>query len=360
MSKPISRRNPQSAPLRVFITGATGYIGSTAINLLLNTEFAHSRYSFRALVRSREKAERDIRPLGIEPVLGSLDDSDLLTEEASNADIVLDFANADHLGSIKAILKGLLHRPRPEGGRKRPILIHTSGTGVLLDQAYGAFSSETIYYDNDTAQLNALGPQQPHRNVDLEVMSPALVGKVDTYIVVPPTVWGFGTGTGNHNSIQIPLQIATSLKHQQAMQIGDGLNYWSKVHVIDLAHLYVTLFERALKEPQDDDNDGVTPLPKNEDAYYFAQEGDDFRYGDVAKEIADQFKRQEINASGTVKAIKPEEESAWWPEGSGGLLGGNSRSRALKARKILGWEPKYTDLKGYIAEEIHRQRKLKK
>ncbi|KAF9116662.1 hypothetical protein BGX27_000581 [Mortierella sp. AM989] len=347
------------APIRVFITGVTGYVGSTTIDLLLRKETTASRYTFRALVRSPEKAERDVRPLGIEPVLGSLDDVELLTREASNADVVLSMADADHLASIQAILKGLQHRPRPADGRKRPILIHTSGTGVLLDDAFGNVSGTTIYHDNDLALLSALGPQQPHRVVDLEIISPKLVGHVDTYIVAPPTIWGFGTGPGNHNSIQIPRHVATSLKHKQALQIGQGLNYWSKVHVVDLAHVYVSLLERALQEPQDEQS-GHGTLPKNEDAYYFAQEGEDFTYGEVAQEIAKVFQQTGINDTGSVVSTSREEELKYWPANSGFLLGGNSRSRAVKAKELLEWEPKYTDFKGYIAQEIHRQRDLQK
>ncbi|KAF9283244.1 hypothetical protein BGZ88_010579 [Linnemannia elongata] len=348
------------AALRVFVLGATGYIGSTFLDLLLKKEDTARSYTFRALVRSQDKADQLIRPQGIEPVLGSLDDVAIIEDEAANADIVINLADADHLTSVQAIIRGLSQRPRWEEGRRRPILIHTSGTGVLLDGANGQFASETIYYDNDVAQLNTLEISQLHRVVDVEIINPALVGVIDTYIVAPPTIWGFGTGRGNNNSIQIPAQIANSLKHGQAMQIGKGLNIWSKVHVIDLAHFYISLLERAIQEPQDADEAYPLgyPLPKNEDAYYFVQEGDDFAYGDVAKEIAKVFQRIGINDSGAVNGTAPEEEAAYWPEGSNVLLGGNSRSRAVKAREILGWEPKYTDFVGYIDEEIHRQKDL--
>ncbi|KAF9561843.1 hypothetical protein EC968_005440 [Mortierella alpina] len=348
------------APIKVFITGVTGYIGSTALDLLLNKESTHSKYTFRALVRSQEKAEKDVRPAGIEPVIGSLDDTDILEQEAANADVVLSFADADHLASIKAILKGLEHRPRPEGGRKRPIFIHTSGTGVLLDGANGNYTSDVIYHDNDVAHLSTLPPTQPHRNVDLEIINPRLKGIVDAYIVAPPTIWGFGTGLGNHNSIQVPHNVKVSLQHKRALQIGKGLNYWSKVHVIDLAHFYISLLERALQEPQDGSSTGS--LPKNEDAYYFVQEGDDFAWGEVAQEIAKVFKSLGVNASGEVTGTTPEQEDAFWPAGSssGVLLGGNSRSRAVKGKELLGWEPKYTDFKAYIAEEVHRQVNLQK
>ncbi|KAG0012490.1 hypothetical protein BGZ82_002580 [Podila clonocystis] len=348
--------------VQVFIIGATGYIGSTAMGLLLQ-ESAKSRHTFRALVRSPEKAE-DIRSLGVEPVLGSLDDSQLLEKEAAHADIVLSFANSDHLGSVQAILKGLQHRPRPENGRKRPILIHTSGTGVLLDGAYGSHASQTIYYDNDVAQLSTLGPKQLHRIVDLEIMSPKLKGQVDTYIVVPPAIWGFGTfpGTGSLSHNQISTMVESSLKHKQALQIGKGLNYWSKINVLDLAKFYVNLFAHALKEPQDESSSGgqdQVSLPKNEDAYYFVQEGDDFQWGEVAQEIAKHFQQLGINDTGLVKGTSPEEEAVYWEPGMGGFLGGNSRSRAVKGKEFLAWEPSYTDFKSYIGEEIQYQPRLK-
>ncbi|KAF8941634.1 hypothetical protein EDD21DRAFT_387022 [Dissophora ornata] len=349
------------APIRVFITGVTGYIGSTTLDLLLKKETNISKYSFRALVRSPEKAERDIRPLSIVPVIGSLDDLDLLTQEAANTDVFLHFADADHHPAIKAILKGLLHRPRPDGGRKRPILIHTTGTGVLLDDAEGGFASKAVYYDNDVAQLNTLAPTQYHRDVDLEIISPELVGKIDTYIVAPPTIWGTGTGTGNHNSIQIPHHVEYSLKHGQDLQIGKGLNIWSKVHIVDLAHFYITLLELALQERDVGDRSSSAnskPLPKNEDAYYFVDDGE-FTYGEVAQEIAKVFKELRINDSGEVRSTSPEELTVYWAKGSDVTLGGNSRSRAVKAREILGWKPTHTRFKEYIADEVHRQIKNK-
>ncbi|KAF9303936.1 hypothetical protein BGZ74_002774, partial [Mortierella antarctica] len=352
------------APIKVFVTGITGYIGGTFVNLWLNKENTLSDFSIRALVRSAAKAEQDIRPLGVEPVIGSLDDTDLLTREAADADVVLHFADADHLPAAKAILKGLSER-RKQGGRARPILIHTSGTGVLTDSAYGYYASEDIYYDNDVQQLSTLAIEQPHRTIDLEIMSPSLVGRVDTYIVAPPTIFGCGTGPGNQNSIQIPLLVRSSLRNGQALQAGQGLNIWNKVHVIDLAHFFVLLLERALQEPQAsgepavDDQGNIFPeLPKNLDAYWFVEDGE-FAWGSVAKTIAREFVRLGINDSGNVQDTSPEEEESIWPPNSnpGMLVGTNSRSRAVKAREILGWEPQYHDLDGFIAEEVERQYK---
>ncbi|KAG0340646.1 hypothetical protein BG004_006332 [Podila humilis] len=352
-------------PITVFVTGTTGYIGGTFMDLWLNKSNTIKDFSIRALVRSAEKAEQLIRPLGIEPVIGSLNDLDLLSREAQSADVVLNFADADNLPAVKAILHGLNQPRLNDAARKRPILIHTSGTGVLTDNAYGAYVSEDIYYDNDVRQLSTLAIEQPHRTIDLEIISSSLVGIVDTYIVAPPMIFGFGTGPGNRNSIQIPLIIRASLDNGRALQIGKGLSVWNKVHVIDLAHLYILLLERSLKEPQtadrtrvlDDQGNRISELPKNEDAYYFVEDGE-FTWGSVAQTIDREFARLGINDAGQIHSTCLEEEESLWPPGShaGMLVGSNSRSRAVKAREILDWEPQFHDLEGYIAQELERQR----
>ena len=47
-----------------------------------------SSYKIRALVRNKEKAEK-LKELGVEPVLGELDDVDIIEKEASEADVVI-------------------------------------------------------------------------------------------------------------------------------------------------------------------------------------------------------------------------------------------------------------------------------
>ncbi|KAF9317717.1 hypothetical protein BG003_000396 [Podila horticola] len=351
------------APLKVFFTGITGYVGGTFLDQWFNKGNVRNDFSIRALVRSADVAEKSILPLGVEPVIGSLDDSDLLIRECANADIVLDFANSDHLPSVKAILRGL-SEPRQQGGRARPILIHTSGTGVLIDSAFGYYASEDIYYDNDVQQLSTLAIEQPHRIMDLEMLSPSLMGRVDTYVVAPPMIYGYGTGPVNQNTIQVPMLVKASLKNGQAVQVGEGLNIWNKVHVHDLARFYILLLERSLQEPQvagedalDDQGNILPGLPKNQDAYWFAEDGE-FTWGSIGQSIAREFVRLGINDSGEVQSVSPKgEEGVFGHKFAGPSLGANSRCRAVKAREILGWNPELHDLDGYISQEVERQLK---
>jgi hypothetical protein len=68
-------------------------------------------------------------------VKGSHSDLDIIEEQASKADIVLNAADADDLDLTNAILKGI---KRTSIGKK-PILIHTSGTGLAIRDGDGKF-----------------------------------------------------------------------------------------------------------------------------------------------------------------------------------------------------------------------------
>lgn len=70
-------------------------------------------------------------------VHGSHDDLEKIQNLAAQADIVVNAADADDLPLTKAILEGL--KARSVTATFKPILIHTSGTGVISDQAEGEF-----------------------------------------------------------------------------------------------------------------------------------------------------------------------------------------------------------------------------
>ncbi|KAJ8456488.1 hypothetical protein ONZ45_g18698 [Pleurotus djamor] len=142
--------------VNVFLTGAMGYIGGAALVRLLARPNASS-FQFNALVRSPEKAEK-LKSIGVNPIIGSLDDTELIQKWASSSDVVLSMADADHMQSVKAMLAGLKERHDATG--KAPIFIHTSGTGVLTDNAAGMHTYDTIWNDADPAQMATLAPTQ--------------------------------------------------------------------------------------------------------------------------------------------------------------------------------------------------------
>ncbi|KAG6853603.1 hypothetical protein C0991_002927 [Blastosporella zonata] len=128
-------------------------------------------------------------------------------------------------------------------------------TGVLVDNAAGAFAGETIYDDANPAQIETLAPSQPHRIVDLELLKGDAAGYVKTYIVLPSTIYGLALnklvklGIQNPHSIQIPALIDASLDRGEGGMIGQGKNIWPNVHIDDVADLYIILYDSIKTNP---------------------------------------------------------------------------------------------------------------
>lgn len=127
----------------VFFLGATGYIGGTVLQSILGSP--NPPTTITALVRDDKKAEllKSVSaPSGttIKPLVGDLKNTGLLRDTAKEHDILVNCANADDEDAIKAILEGLKLRRNKTG--HRPLLIQTSGTGVLVDDAQGRYPSD--------------------------------------------------------------------------------------------------------------------------------------------------------------------------------------------------------------------------
>ena len=99
--------------MKVFITGASGFIGGSVAAHLVR-----AGHQVRGLIRKTEHGA-ELKRLGIEPVIGTLDDRALLIAEAQAADAVINAASSDHEGAVSALIEGL-------AGSGKPFL-HTSG-----------------------------------------------------------------------------------------------------------------------------------------------------------------------------------------------------------------------------------------
>jgi hypothetical protein len=89
--------------------------------------------------------------IGVKTVIGDHSELDKITELAAQADIVLNAADADDLPLTKAVLNGLQKRSASSG--LKPILVHTSGTGVAADRAQGEYSEEKPLYNASNIRL---------------------------------------------------------------------------------------------------------------------------------------------------------------------------------------------------------------
>ncbi|OAX38403.1 NAD(P)-binding protein [Rhizopogon vinicolor AM-OR11-026] len=313
---------------RIFITGATGYIGGTVLSALLSNPKTDT-FEITALIRSAEKAPL-FNSIGVKTVIGSNSDLDTLTSLASEADVVVATANADDLNAAKAILRGL--KKQHEQTKKVPILIHTSGTGVLIDQAAGNFTADKIYSDLDIPKIEALPKTQPHREVDIAVVAADEEGYARTYIILPSTIYGIANtslvslGLQNPHSQQIPLLIKTGLARGQGGVVGKGLNVWPSIHIDDTATLYITVFDAATKGPDETGH--------GREGFYFGENGE-YSVGELSQAIAKLLHELGRGKSAEATVFTDEELDKYF---GGAWFGSNSRARAERAR-LIGWNP---------------------
>jgi len=320
---------------RIFLTGVTGYIGGTVFNVLRQNK----DYSITVLVRREDQAKK-LKELGAQVVIGDLESYDLIKEESSKVDVVINTANVDHLGSTKAIIEGL--ELRAKQGGKKPFLLHTSGTGVLLDLKEGVLGEKgsEVWNEATLGDIDGIGKDRLHREVDIEVLKAGDSGRIDTAIICPPLIYGTGSGPFNTHSYQLPGLVQTAILHKQAYHGGKGLNVWNNVHVLDLADLYAVLLENALQ--------GKAPV--NRDGYYFAENGE-LNFLELTDEIA-----RVLHARGVAESPKSKDLPT---EGQDKLIhkfvllstGYESRGKAEKGKK-LGWKPHRPSVLQSVTEEV--------
>ena len=297
--------------MNLFITGASGYIGGT-----LALRFVKAGTRVRGLVRKPQDAERLVA-LGIEPVLGSLDDSALLTREARLSDGVINTASADHAGCVNALLMGLERSGKP--------FLHTSGSSVIGDDARGARRSETVFDESTPLVVHPM--KRARHEIDCMVLSAGARG-VRTAVICPSNIYGIGTGL-KRDSVQIPFLAQNALEHGIVQIVGAGLNVWSNVHLEDVVDLY--LLALATAKPG---------------SFFFAENGE-ASFGDIGAAISTR-----LGLPG-IEHLEPAEAARRWGEAKAYFsLGSNSRVRAVRARSILGWKPRWSSVLDWIVNEL--------
>jgi len=315
----------------IFFVGITGYIGGSVVSHILTKH--KSEFTIRALVRKPEDAEK-IRALGanVQPVLGSLEDAELLASEAAAADVTINTAHADHLAGAQAILTGL---KRKGHGAK---YIHTSGTGVLIENAEGRHLSPEIYSDADLSTYYALPDSALHKDVD-NVVVHANGPDLRTVVVCPPTIYGRGSGVVSIQSQQVPMLLSAFIKNRQARTINQGLNAWCYVHVEDLAEFYVLLLEKLV----------AGQLPDKDNYYYCAVF--ELTHAEMARIAADRLFERRLIDSPEVKPVDGDVAAFFGNPYAPLFLASNSRCNAERARQ-MGWKPTHPHVRDTIDFDI--------
>jgi nucleoside-diphosphate-sugar epimerase len=283
--------------MKVFVTGASGYIGGSVAAALVA-----AGHSVTGLVRSQERAAA-VRARSIEPVVGTLADAVLLARLARETD------------AVEAMLPALARSGKP--------FVHTSGSSIIGDMA-GGERGATIYEDH--TPIHPLPGKAARVAIDRLVLDSARDG-VRAIVLCPTMIYGRGRGV-HAESVQVPRLIALARKHGAGRHVGRGENVWSNVHIDDLVSLYLLALERA---------------PAG--AFYYAENGES-----SYREIAEAISRM-LGFGGRTQPMTIEEAVAEFGETAAQFsYGSNSRVRAVRARRELGWAPKERTL----LEEIER------
>jgi nucleoside-diphosphate-sugar epimerase len=298
--------------MKVFVTGASGYIGGSVAKALIDA--GHTVYG---LVRNPDKME-PLKQLGIEPVLGTLEDTDILTEYAKLSDAVIHTADSDHLKAVETFIAALRGSGKP--------FLHTSGSSVVGDDARGDTASEQIF-DEETPFV-PMDIRADRVAINNLVRKAGIEDWVRGIVVVPSMIYGHALGLPVESD-QLPQIIRKSRELGAGVHVGKGVNRWSNVHIKDLAQLYVLALEKAPSA-----------------SYFFAESGEE-SYGDIAKAVS-----EALGFGGSTISWPADQAIAELGDWARFAIASNSRVRAAHAKNLLGWVPKEESLLSWIKHQL--------
>ncbi|GLX49106.1 oxidoreductase [Streptomyces hygroscopicus subsp. hygroscopicus] len=284
--------------MRVFVTGASGHVGSAVVPELLE-----AGHHVIGLARS-DKSAAWLTAAGAEVHRGDLDDLDGLAAAAAAADGVVHLAfkhdamfAGDFDGAIAADLRAIGTLGDALAGTGKP-LVATSGTVVFAFAGLREALTEADALDG--------GPRIDAENA---VVALAERGIRSSVVRLTPTVHS----TLDHNGF-IPTFISIARSKGVSAYVGDGANRWPAVHTLDAARLYRLALESA---------------PAGSRLHAVDDEGITFR------QIAEAIGR---GLDLPVVSIQPAEAEAHFGFLSAHAQADNPSSSAL-TRDLLGWKP---------------------
>jgi nucleoside-diphosphate-sugar epimerase len=215
--------------MRVFMTGASGYIGSAVAR-----ELVRAGHEVTGMHHSPASAAR-VRATGATPILGDLVDPSTYAEAASGHDVLihLAFDPQEPLAADRAAVDTLIEAARSHMVRDAH-LIYTSGCWVL-----GATGDQPADEDAEVDHPAAVVEWRPAHEE-------RLLGMTGEGSDLTPTVIRPGMVYGGTRGLVTPL-FSSAAEDGASRYVGDGDNRWSLVHRNDLA----TLYRRVVEERAD-------------------------------------------------------------------------------------------------------------
>ena len=214
--------------MRIFLTGATGYVGSAVLDALVR-----AGHDVTTLVRDNEKARR-VGKRGAHPVIGNLADAESYrsSAEAQDGYVLTAYDGTPGRGPEidKAVLETIVaaaKRPRTAAAASsapaKRFVIYTSGVWVLGQSPEPAAEDAPV----NSIALTAWRPAHE------QFVLGAATDHLRTVVVRPGVVYGGGIG--------IVADLFKSASNGLVRVVGDGNNHWPLVYDRDLADLYARL-----------------------------------------------------------------------------------------------------------------------
>lgn len=296
--------------MRVFVAGATGYIGSAVVRELLG-----AGHRVAGLARS-EQAAAALAEAGAEVHRGDLDEPGSLRAGAADADGVIFAANKHITETSDPAARARVERAAVEAigaelkGSGRPF-VFTSG---VIGRTPGRLLTEET--TTDPGMLSA-----PRLAVESSVLAMAELGVRSSSVRLAPTVHGRGDARGF-----VAALIAVARATGVSAYVGDGANRWPSVHRLDAAVLYRLALESA---------------PAGAPLHAVAEDGVPFR--DIAGAIG---RRLGLPAAG----LTVQEAGRHFAGFLAPLVALDSAASSAVTRELLDWRPAHVPLVQDIEE----------
>jgi nucleoside-diphosphate-sugar epimerase len=296
--------------MRVFVTGASGWIGSA-----VTAELLGAGHQVVGLARS-DAAAAALEAEGAEVERGSLDDLDTLARAAAHSDGVIHLAfkhdlafSGNFLAAAQADRRAVETFGAALEGSGRPLVI---ASGTLL-VAPGRLATEEDGHDLDPAAAEAAsGPELRGATAEL-TLALADRGVRSCVVRLPPT--NHGKGDNGFLAALVGIARTTGV----SAYVGDGSNRWPAVHRLDSARLFRLACEQA---------------PPGSTLHAVADEGVAIR--DIAEVIGRHLGLRVVSVSPEAAA----EHFTWLAR----FVGLDGPASSALTQELLGWQPTHLGL----------------